>query len=190
MDQLLIVPRWSGRGTCDWYPWVTQQLEEKAPKRFTEIRVFEYPNPDAPTIAETSAALTEVFDQLRPSWPGLALVGHSVGCQALLRALAHSGMAGPCAGLLCVAGWWSVDKPWPSIRPWVDRFVDFERARGSAGPTRVLLSDNDPFTRDWQGNASLWKSRMRADVSIVPGAKHFNQVEEPAVLEAILDHFS
>lgn len=186
MTRLLIVPRWSGRASSDWYPWLQHQLETRYPELFTDVHIFEYPTPNAPEIAETLAALTTTFDEFRATWSDLVLVGHSVGCQALLRALAHSGMTSPARGLLCVAGWWDIDEPWPTIRPWIERVFDPKSAATVAGRVDVLLSNNDPFTQNWQKNCEEWMAQLNAEVTVVPGAKHFNGEQEPAVFEALL----
>jgi len=49
----------------------------------------------------------------------------------------------------------------------------------------VLLSDNDPFTADSAANAALWRARLHAQVRLVPGARHFNGAQEPAVYDAL-----
>ncbi len=186
MPSIFLVPRWSGRSTSDWYPWLIEQVQASWHDRISDVYIFDYPDPDAPDVTETAAALTTAFDRFRTNWTDLVLVGHSVGCQALLRALARSGMTSPARGLVCVAGWWDIDEPWPSIRPWIDRPYDPRRALPASGPCRVLLSDNDPFTRDWQKNRAQWETRLDAEVQIIPGAKHFNSNAQPAVLEAII----
>jgi hypothetical protein len=50
----------------------------------------------------------------------------------------------------------------------------------------VLLSDDDPFTRDAEETGRRFVSALGAEVQIVPGRRHFNAPEEPAVLAAVL----
>mgnify|MGYP003822805971 CR=1 FL=1 len=108
-----------------------------------------------------------------------------MGCQAALRALAELPPGLTIAGLLCIASWWTVDRPWESLRTWSNTQLDFTRARAAAGCVRVLISDNDPFTADHEDNRRTWQERRDAEVTLVPGARHFNGAEEPAVLEAL-----
>jgi len=89
-------------------------------------------------------------------------------------------------GLLCVAGWWDVDEPWGTLRPWIDQQPDTELVRAALEKIIVLLSDNDPFTSDWRDNERQWRERLGAEVRVVPGAKHFNGAQEPAVRDALL----
>lgn len=169
MKRILVVPRWSGTQESDWYPWLRGHVEiEVSPLR---------PTPDAPEIEPSVAELRSRLQEPRET----LFVGHSVGCQVVLRTLAALGR--PADGVLLVAGWWTVDEPWDSIRPWIDTPVETERI--IADRMRVLLSDNDPFTADYETTRRLFERRVGATVEIHPGAKHFNGAEEPAVLEAI-----
>ena len=110
------------------------------------------------------------------------LVGHSIGCQAVLHYLAGLPSSAGVRGTLCVAGWWSVDEPWESIRPWIENPPDLARVRASCGQLRVLLSDDDPFTAEAGRNGRLWRERLGAAVEVVRGAAHFNRTQEPSVL--------
>lgn len=186
-DTLVVVPRWSGDRDDDWYPWLTT---EQSPHR--AVRVVDLaPHPDRPQVDATVAAVADVATDVVPE--RTLLVGHSVGCQALLRYLATRTGDGVFAGLLCVAGWWTVDEPWDDIRPWLDEvwtahpeWLDAVRQR--VGDVTVLLSDNDPFTSDWATNRSLWRQRLDATVEVVAGAHHFNGAVEPDVAAALARH--
>src|SRR5262249_26355773 len=91
------------------------------------------------------------------------------------------------AGALMVAGWFQVDSPWETIRPWMDSPVDLAAARSACPRVMVVLSDNDPFTADFEANRRAWRERLGAEVRVVSGGKHFNRDEEPWVLNALLD---
>jgi hypothetical protein len=173
-----IMPRWAGGAEDDWYPWLRDSLPDHAVS-VAPLR----PSPEAPTI---EACVEELARGLaNRDLSSTVLVGHSVGCQAQLRYLASLGEPATVAGLLCVAGWWSVDEPWDTIRPWIETPLDRQAVRRAAPRIRVVLSDNDPFTSDHAGNAATWRERLGAEVTVVPAAKHFNGAGEPAVLAAL-----
>ena len=88
-------------------------------------------------------------------------------------------------GSIFVAGWFDVDSPWPAIEPWVQPIDGMERAKTAAGQVATILSDNDPFTSDWQDNRRQWQEKMDASVEIVPGGQHFNGSTYPIIIETL-----
>ncbi len=183
---LLIVPRWAGKPDSDFYPWLEAQLRE-SPGAFSSVRTLDMPEPSVPTLEAWGGALAQAAGSA-PA-PATVLMGHSVGCQTVLRYLATLPPGQVIEGALLVAGWWDVDKPWDTLLPWIQTPVDLERVRAAARRFVVLLSDNDPFTSDHAGNRRLWEERLGAQVVLVPGARHFNAAQEPAVLDALRTHF-
>lgn len=184
LTRLCVIGRWGARPDKDWYPWLRKELETSQTPPFSEIDIPHLPDPDAPTIDGWSGALPSFLPPA--ARPDTLLVGHSVGCQAILHFLAQTSDLPPLGAVLLVAGWWTVDRPWDSIRPWLDASHDFPAIRKAAPSIHVLLSDNDPFTADHLTTQSLFQERLGAKVSLVSGAKHFNAPQEPAVLDAIL----
>lgn len=186
--RVVIVPRWSGEATSDWYPWIRAELGRDSGPALS-VEVLDLPRPDAPEIdacvAAFQAQLGTRVEELRDT----ILVGHSVGCQALMRYLAQLAPATAGVGpkrLVCIAGWWTVDEPWPTIRPWIDTPIALPRLRANTpGGVSVLLSQDDPFTADWRSNQSTWEQRLDAEVRVVPDGRHFNGEQEPAVLELV-----
>lgn len=175
IDRILLVPRWSGTATSDFYPWLERELGARA-------RLEVAPLLPAPGAPEIEACLEELagLDPART-----LLVGHSVGCQVLMRALARLPDGARAPALLLVAGWWTVDEPWDTLRPWIETPFDHARAAARCGRIEVLLSDDDPFTRDAEETRRRFVAALGAEVRIVPGRRHFNAAEEPAVLAAI-----
>lgn len=175
IDRILLVPRWSGTAASDFYPWLAREL---APRLRLEVAPLR-PEPGAPQIE----ACLEELAGLDPA--RTLLVGHSVGCQVLMRALARVPDGGRAPALLCVAGWWTVDRPWDTLRPWITTPFDHARTAARCDRIEVLLSDDDPFTSDAEETRRRFIAALGAEVEVVPGRKHFNAAEEPAVLAAI-----
>lgn len=184
--RVVLAPRWGGTPSHDFYPWLRTELDALG----VELSALHLPDPGTPTIeAWVPAVRAAIDDALEVAGPPPIVVGHSVGCQAVMRALA--GFDRPVASAcLLVAAWWSVDEPWPSIRPWIDTPFDHARTRAASARFSVLLSDDDPFTRDHDRSAALFRERIGADSHIVAGAKHFNAEREPAVLASISELLS
>lgn len=189
MRRLCIVPRWAGHPESDFYPWLQRTLAERSPAPFDEVRALAMPEPSLPTIDGWVGRLSTELGNDAETAAETVLLGHSVGCQAVVRYLAALKPGVKVRGVLLVAGWLSIDKPWDSIRPWLEPLPDLARAREAAGELVVLLSDNDPFTADYRENQRVWEEGANARVIVAAGAKHFNAAEEPAVLATLLDHF-
>lgn len=174
------MPRWGGSPGSDFYPWLVATLTPA-----WEVVVCDLPEPGTPRQDTWPPAICAALGSEREALARTFVLAHSVGCQASLHALATLPDGSRVAGMLAVAGWWTVDRPWPTILPWQDNLADLERVRAAALRISVLLSDDDPFTADFAGNAALWRARLAAEVTVTTGGKHFNGREEPAVLAAL-----
>ena len=145
------------------------------------------PETDAPDIGAWVGMLAKSLGPWEATLARTILVGHSVGCQTILRYLATLPAGVRVAGVLCVAGWWSLDTPSSTLETWHDTTFDEGKARAAAGRISVLISDNDPHTSDTEGNRRAWEERVGAQVVVVPGAAHFDRDREPRVLRSLVD---
>jgi uncharacterized protein len=178
--RVCLVPRWGATPDSDWYPFLLRRVVAGALPTVEEAVIAPLrPDPDEPTIADCVASIE---DTVGGALDRTLLVGHSLGCRALLHYLATRPDGERAKGLLCVAGWWTVDEPWDSLLPWIDEPLDVERARHAVGPVHVLVSDDDPFTADHEATCMAWARRMGAEVTTRPGGKHFNGAHEVSVL--------
>lgn len=184
--RLVIVPRWGGNSGSDWYPWISALLQSQPSRPFDPVLVADLPDPAAPRVDTWPRAIAELLGDDPSALASTFVIGHSVGCQALLHAIAALPPGTRLAGMLAVAGWWRVDRPWPAIVPWQEQIPDLARVRAALPAITLLLSDDDPFTADHALNASTWRERLGARCVLVPGARHFNGAQEPAVLDALI----
>lgn len=185
--RLVIVPRWSGTPASDFYPWLRGRLLGEHPQRFASVEVLDMPQPQSPVVSAWVNAVAQAIGGDRAAAGRTVLMGHSVGCQAVLRALAELPEGGAVQAVLGVAGWFTVDRPWPTLLPWLQTPFEEARVRRAARRIRVLISDNDPFTADAAQTERLFIERLGAEVEVVSGGLHFNRTEEPNVLRALLE---
>ena len=75
---------------------------------------------------------------------------------------------------------------WDTLRPWIETPFDPSRTAARCGRIEVLLSDDDPYTSDTAETRRRFAEGLGAAVRITPGRRHFNDPEEPAVLDAVL----
>lgn len=152
---------------------------------FAAVQVCDLPDPGTPRLDTWPPGVARVLGEDPSALADTFVLGHSVGCQAALHAIAGLPDGARIAGMLAVAGWWTVDRPWPTITPWIEQTPDLARVRAACPRISVLLSDDDPFTADHASNAALWRARLAAEVTLAPGAKHFNGSPAPEVLAAL-----
>jgi predicted alpha/beta hydrolase family esterase len=191
---IYLVPRWAGNSSSDWYPWLKQQLESVAAEDgFSyQVHLLDMPCWELPTIEQAVEHLTQVLPPQRLLNEEVYLVGHSVGCLAILHYLskvANLDSQARVGGVLCVAGWFMVDTPWEDILSWMNAPIDYEKARQLIPEDKltVLLSDDDPYTSSYQQNEKLWVERLRARVAILPNRQHFSSALDFDVRDSIRD---
>jgi predicted alpha/beta hydrolase family esterase len=179
MPELIIVPRWGGTPSSDCYPWLVARARDElgVATRFAELA----PSPGVPEPGPTAAAVATAIAAAHEP----IVLAHSVGCRAALMAAASLGGDRTLPALICLAGWFTVDAPWPSIVPWLDpALFDLERARAHVRELVAVISDDDPFTADHAATRASFE-RLGARVTLVPGGRHFNRPEEPAAWDAV-----
>ncbi|HEX8350625.1 MAG TPA: alpha/beta hydrolase [Hymenobacter sp.] len=193
IKHIYVVPRWGGDPTNDWYPWLKRELEAASAEAAWDYQVHLLAMPawDVPVTGRAIEYLRQVLpaDQLHSQ---VYLVGHSVGCLAILHYLAqvateYTATPPQIGGVMCVAGWFSVDSPWQEILNWMHAPIDYEAARRLIPEDKlvVLLSDDDPYTSEYQENEKLWIERLHSRVQILPGRQHFSSQLDSDVLYAV-----
>ena len=186
--RLILIPRWAGTSQSDWYPWLRAELQTDEQRTFDPIILADMPHPELPVIDAWVSRIKTLIGPELPAASNTIVAAHSVGCQAVLRALAELPSSGV-AGLFLVAPWFTIDAPWDAIRPWIDVPFDLKAARARAGKVIAVMSDNDRHRKDWRANRQSWEERLGAEVVLVPGASHFNDEQYPALLQMLLAHF-
>ncbi|MDP1706429.1 MAG: alpha/beta hydrolase [bacterium] len=182
--RVFIVHRWDGSPDSDWYPWLEAQLEDRGYR----AKTIEMPNPEAPEIKAWLSALDEAVGQADEN---TYFVGHSVGCQAILRYLAILPVDQKIGGAVFVAGWFKLigletDEEKEIAKPWLETPFDLEIARAAGGKMAAIFSDNDPFVP--LSNTDIFEKKLGAKIVIEKGAGHFNDIEElPLALGEILE---
>lgn len=183
MKRVFMIHRWSGAGQDDWRPWVKAELE----KRGYEVIVPEMPNRDEPKI--------EVWVEYLRSLVGTPdsetyFVGHSIGCQTILRYLET--IDTPVGGAVFVAGWFKLENLEDEeverlAQPWMETPIDLARVSQVLPHSTLIISDNDPY-----GATELNKSKfseLGAKIIVLPGAGHVTEDDGyttlPQVVEAL-----
>ena len=125
MKKVYIVHGWGGSPISEpWFNWLIEELERK--RYFVDI--FDMPNTDNPKIEEWVKFLEK---KVKHPDKDTFFVGHSIGCQTILRYLEklHKGLQiGGCA---FVAPWFDLINQEPEeleiANPWTTTKIDFSR---------------------------------------------------------------
>jgi hypothetical protein len=186
-----IVHGWDGNPDEPVLKWLRLELE----KLDWEVVAPAMPNPETPTIESWLQKLKEIIGS--PSEDTI-LVGHSVGCQAVLRYTETLPEETRIRGLVLLAPWMELDQQTIKeegeevieiARPWMETPIDFEKVKRLVGRSVAIFSDNDPFVPIAQ--AEVFKNKLDAEIIIEHGMGHFSPSDEvselPSLLKKILE---
>lgn len=186
-QRVFIVHGWGASPEQEWFPWLVREL---APQGI-EVIVPVMPNTMSPQIDAWVAYLVKIVGVLRDTD---IFVGHSIGCQAILRYLAMEHETS-IRGLICVAGWFTLknlenDEEVRIARPWLETPIDFDAVKRIAGPIIAIFSDTDPYV-ELAENRELFEQRLGAHIIVEHNKGHFSEdnniYELPVVRDCIFE---
>lgn len=189
MKRVIIVHQWYGHPESDWYPWLKASLEEKG----FHVEVLAMPDPDKPTIQEWVSFLeNHVGDVDNHTF----LVGHSIGCQTILRFLQELPESTTIGGAVFVAGWVHLtsavtdDETENTIaRPWLDTPIHWDTVKAHLPQSVALFSDNDPYVP--LQDAEIFEKKLDSQIHILNKKGHFTTddgiTELPEVLKIVTE---
>ena len=186
IKKVYIIHGWGESPNSYWHPWLAQELKNKG----FRVVVPEMPEADNPQIEKWVAHLSQIIQSADEK---TFFVGHSIGCQAILRYL-ETLKDTKIGGVVCIAGWFNLmnlDKEEVEIaEPWLKTLINFPKIREVLqNKLIVILSDNDPYNC-LEENKIIFKSQLNTDAIVEKNRGHFtgddgsNQL--PEALEAIL----
>lgn len=181
MKKAFIIHGWGADPESDWFPWLKKELESRG----FEVSVPEMPDTESPKIEEWVGHLSALLPE--PSGDTL-LIGHSIGCQTILRYIEK--LENPrFLKIILVAPWFTLkgleDDEWAVAQPWLDTPIDLGKIRSSVKRIVALFSDNDPVVP--LDNAKLFEERLGAEVHVYEERGHFNGADGAIELPEILD---
>lgn len=146
------------------------------------------PNSGEPKIETWVSKLSEVVGSLDEE---TYFVGHSIGCQTILRFLEKQNTK--VGGAVFVAGWFDLenleDEESKEIaKPWIETPIDAEKIKQVLPKSILLISDNDPYGAFEENKTKF--AELGAEIVVMPNAGHvmgedgFNKL--PEVLEQLI----
>ena len=120
-------------------------------------------------------------------------VGHSIGCQAVLRYL--DTLETKIGGAVLVAGWLMrltgdlSDEEITIAKPWIENPIDYQKVSNICSKVTAIFSDNDEFVH--LDNIKLFEERLGAKTVVEHAKSHFSGgdgiTELPSALAAVLE---
>lgn len=187
MKRVFIIHGWDGYPEEGWFPWLKEELE----KRGFEVIVPTMPEPEEPKIEIWVPFLTKLIgtpDQ------NTFFVGHSIGCQAIIRYLETLPENTKIGGAVFVAGWYDLrnletKKEERIAGPWVNTPRNDEKINKIMnGEVVAIFSDNDLWVI--HENQNSWRKKVGAEIIVEHNKGHFSGSdgikELPSLLDAVL----
>lgn len=181
-----IIHGWGGYPEEGWFPWLKRELE----KRDFTAQVPAMPDTDNPKIAAWVGHLTRLIGQPDGN---TFLIGHSIGCQAIVRYIETLASSQKIGGVVLVAGW--IDRLDGDMsaeeimiaKPWLETKIDLAKVKGHCRNFTAIFSDNDPFVP--LNDQNIFRDKLGAKIIIEHAKGHFSGSDGltklPACLKAL-----
>ncbi|MDD5165498.1 MAG: alpha/beta hydrolase [Candidatus Pacebacteria bacterium] len=186
MKRLIVVHGWGGNAQGSLVTWIGKIGAELG----FETTVLDMPNTNVPTI---DAWTKHLEDNVYYVDQDTYFVGHSLGCQAILRYL-EMNKGSSLGGAILVAPAFVIadlvtqeDKD--IARPWVDRPIDFASIRNMNGKFVTIFSDNDQSV-PMEGNKEVIEKGLGQKIIVEQGKGHFTKedgVTELPIVKEVLE---
>lgn len=110
-------------------------------------------------------------------------IGHSIGCQAILRFLEELPDEIKIAGCIFVAGWFNLKKETYEVeedrkiaKPWIETSIDLKKVKKHTTNFLAIFSNNDPYIP--LSDSEIFKEKLNAKIIIKHNEGHFNETQE------------
>lgn len=184
MNKIYIVHCWDGTKNDCWYPW----LDEKISDSNNKVIRFNMPNTGTPKIEEWVKELDKQVDEIDSN---TYFVGHSIGCQTIMRYLETKEVK-RIGGILFVAPWLELldeavsdEESYNTAMPWLNTPIDFEKIKKFTNKITCIFSDDDYFVPINQKDK--FKEVLGAKTIVVSGKGHISGEDNVFELNEIYD---
>ena len=177
--RIVIVHGWGGSSKDNWLPWIKSELESLGHK----VLVPDMPDTDNPIIERWVNHLSKIVGTPDKN---TFFVGHSIGCQAVLRYLET--VEEPIGGAVFVSGWFDLDVDTEEeekiAKPWVETRINFNKIRLVLSKSILIISDNDPHG-SFEENKKKFEE-LGSKIVVLHNAEHITETSEPEILPQVL----
>jgi predicted alpha/beta hydrolase family esterase len=175
MKRIFVIHGWEGHPDEVWFPWLKTELENRGHK----VELLQMPGTESPKIDEWVPYLAQSVGNADDK---TYFVGHSMGCQTILRYLETLPADVRVGGAVLVAGFFhltGVTKPDEVLMvwPWINTPIDFDKVKSHTDKFTAIFSDNDAFVP--LTNVKLFQQNLGAKTIVEHDMNHFNNKNNP-----------
>ncbi|MDD5700218.1 MAG: alpha/beta hydrolase [Candidatus Nanoarchaeia archaeon] len=180
--KIYMVHCWESNSEENWYPWLKYKLEERG----LDVFVFNMPNTKHPKIEEWVKYLEANVKDIDES---TYFIGHSIGCQTILRFLEKLHKNKKIGGCIFVAPWFNLINLEPNemeiAHPWLNTQIHFGRVSEHCNRFLAIFSSDDPYVP--LSDKEIFRDKLNAKIILGKNRGHFEQVIEPEILKETLN---
>lgn len=186
MKRVIIAHGWAGNPDEPMLKWIRESMESDG----YEVIAPPMPHPKVPTIEDWVSTLREASGEIDEN---TYFVGHSVGCQTVVRFLETLSEDKKIGGVLLIAPWFrfaieSLDEDEnPEVaKPWLETPINFEKVLLHTNKISAIFSDNDPYV-PFIENKTLLEKELNAETITLHERGHFTRLDNVRELPEALD---
>ena len=188
MKKVYMIHGWDGTPEESWFPWLKKELEAKG----FEVIAPQMPDADLPRIEKWVPALKSI---IKDPDENTYFVGHSMGCQAIVRYLETLPSETRIGGAVFVAGFLrhitNLEQE-PDVldvdREWAETPIDFAKARSCLSKSVAIFSTNDLCVS--LDNRKDFQQKLGSEIITLQNKGHLNDDDDvfkfPEALSAVL----
>ncbi len=181
MKKIYLIHGWGGSSDGGWFDWLKRELTKK---EFSVV-AFDMPNTEHPKI---EGWVTYLEENIKEADENTYFIGHSVGCQTIMRFLEKLHKHKKIAGCVFVAGWFDLINLEPEemeiAHPWINTKIDFKRVLDHCNNFLSIFSDNDPYVH--LDESEKFRKNLGTKIIIKHNQGHFDKAEKiPEILNFI-----
>lgn len=186
MKKVCIVHGWDGSPDEPLFVWLDNNLSSRG----CEVKRLSMPNPETPVMKEWISKLQEEINLDENT----ILVGHSVGCQAVMRYLETQDETTRISGMLLLAPWMHLDQTTIEeegeevielARPWMETPINFQKVRIISPKITAIFSDNDVFVPT--SEEAFFAEKLGAKTIMEHEKGHLGPADKISELQSALD---
>lgn len=188
MKRIFIIHGWEGHPEEGWFPWVKSELKKNG------FEVYVPSMPDLEGNPEIENRVNFMRTLVGKPDADTYFIGHSIGCQTIVRYLETLPPETKVGGAVFVTGWFTLkdlddyaEEDRQVALPWIETPINFEKVRTICPKSVAIFTKDDPFV-DLK-NAEFYKEKLGSKVIILKSGGHLNDESNtkklPQVVECI-----